>query len=76
VLGHAREVGKLLVVDECRLSGCPSAAIAAALLDAADSVRFARVAARDSFIPLGDAARLVLVDEEQILAAARRLLAD
>ena len=36
--------------------------------------RLARVAAEDSFIPLGDAATLVLVSEDDIERAARRLL--
>jgi 2-oxoisovalerate dehydrogenase E1 component len=33
----------------------------------------ARVSAEDSFVPLGDAANLVLVDEDQIERAARDL---
>jgi 2-oxoisovalerate dehydrogenase E1 component len=33
----------------------------------------ARVAARDSFIPLGEAANLVLVGEDEIVDAASRL---
>ncbi len=37
--------------------------------------RIARVAAADSYVPLGDAANLVLVSEPEIEAAARRLLA-
>jgi 2-oxoisovalerate dehydrogenase E1 component len=34
----------------------------------------ARVASRDSFVPLGDAAQHVLVDDATIEKAARRLL--
>jgi 2-oxoisovalerate dehydrogenase E1 component len=33
----------------------------------------ARVASKDSFIPLGDAAKLVLVSEDEIEAAAVQL---
>ena len=73
VVEHARECGRLLVVDECRKSGNVSEALAAAVLDAGGDVRFSRVAAADSFIPLGDAANLVMVDEAEILAAAREL---
>lgn len=73
VVEHARECGKLLVVDECRKTGNVSEALAAALLDAGGGVRFARVTSADSYIPLGDAANLVLVDETEILAAAREL---
>lgn len=74
VVQHAVECGKLLVVDECRRSGSVSEALAAALLDAKAAVGFERVNAADSFIPLGDAANLVLVDEVEIFEAARRLL--
>jgi 2-oxoisovalerate dehydrogenase E1 component len=73
VITHARECGKLLVVDECRRSGSPSEALAASVLDAELPVRFARVASADSYIPLGDAAKLVLVSEEEIFAAAKAL---
>lgn len=73
VVEHARECGRLLVVDECRKSGNVSEALAAAVLDAGLQVRFARVTGADSYIPLGDAANLVLVDESEILAAAREL---
>jgi 2-oxoisovalerate dehydrogenase E1 component len=74
ILDEARKCGRLLAVDECRRTGNVSEALAAAVLDAAPEVRFARVAAADSFIPLGDAANLVLVSEEEIVAAARRLV--
>jgi 2-oxoisovalerate dehydrogenase E1 component len=78
VLEHAAATGKLLVVDECRASGGVSEAIATAVLErgqAADAVpvRFARVTAADSFVPLGDAANLVLVSEAEIEAAALKL---
>jgi len=73
VLAHAGAVGKLLVVDECRRSGNVSEALAAAVLDANIACRFARVNAADSLIPLGDAANLVLVSEEEIMRAARAL---
>lgn len=74
VVQHALDVGKLLLVDECRRSGSPSEALAAALLDRGARVRAARVTSADSFIPLGDAAQLVLVSEAEIEAAALALL--
>jgi len=73
VLSHARATGRLLVADECRRSGNVSEALAAAVLDAGLSVRFARVTSADSFIPLGDAANLVLLSADEIVAAALRL---
>jgi 2-oxoisovalerate dehydrogenase E1 component len=74
VLAHAGAVGKLLVVDECRRSGNVSEALAAAVLDSQTRCRFQRVTAADSFVPLGDAANLVLVSEEEIWTAALKLV--
>jgi 2-oxoisovalerate dehydrogenase E1 component len=73
VLEHAKNVGRLLVADECRRSGSPSEALAAAVLDAGSKISFARVTGADSFVPLGDAARLVLMGEQEIVDAALRL---
>jgi 2-oxoisovalerate dehydrogenase E1 component len=74
LLEHAREVGRLLVVDEGRRSGGVSEAIAAAVLDSAIAVKFARVTSADSFIPLGEAANLVLLGEDEIVEAAQKLV--
>ncbi|MEZ5249347.1 MAG: hypothetical protein R2713_09115 [Ilumatobacteraceae bacterium] len=38
--------------------------------------RIARLAAEDSFVPLGDAAELVLVGEDDIVDGALRLLGE
>jgi 2-oxoisovalerate dehydrogenase E1 component len=65
----------VLVVDETRRSGGVSEGVIAALADGGYRGQLARVAAADSFIPLGNAASLVLVSEPEIEAAARRLLA-
>ena len=37
-------------------------------------IRYARVSSADSFVPLGEAANLVLVGEDEIAAAAAGLL--
>ncbi len=76
IRSHAAEVRRVLVVDECRRSANISEAIATCLLEdpATCDVRFARVTAADSFTPLGDASRLVLPDEPEILAAALSLV--
>jgi 2-oxoisovalerate dehydrogenase E1 component len=50
--------------------------IVAELLHAGYAGRIARVASKDSFVPLGDAARLVLLSEDEIEAAALGLMAD
>ncbi|HXF98930.1 MAG TPA: thiamine pyrophosphate-dependent enzyme [Gaiellaceae bacterium] len=71
---EARATGRVLVVDETRRTGGVSEGVLAALVDAGFEGRMARVASKDSFVPLGDAARLVLVSEDEIEAAALELL--
>jgi 2-oxoisovalerate dehydrogenase E1 component len=77
IRAHALEAGAVLVVDECRRSGNVSEAIATCLLEdpAAKALPFARVTSADSFVPLAEAANLVLAQEDEILAAARALVA-
>jgi 2-oxoisovalerate dehydrogenase E1 component len=74
VLREASVTGRVLVVDETRRAGGVSEGVIAVLVDAGFDGRIARVTSKDSFVPLGDAARLVLVSEEEIEAAARSLL--
>ncbi len=76
VLREAKASGRTLVVDETRRTGGVGAGIVAELLDAGYAGRLTRVASKDSFIPLGDAARLVLLSEDEIEAAALALLED
>jgi 2-oxoisovalerate dehydrogenase E1 component len=75
ILREASATGRVLVVDETRRSGGVGEGVVAELVDAGFSGRIGRVASVDSFVPLGDAARLVLVSEVDIEAAADRLLA-
>jgi 2-oxoisovalerate dehydrogenase E1 component len=74
VLREARVTGRVLVVDETRRTGGVSEGVIAELVDAGFDGWVGRVASKDSFVPLGDAARLVLVSEDEIEAAARALL--
>ncbi len=75
ILEHARATGRMLVVDECRASSGVADTIVAEVVEASEgSVRTARVTGADSYIPLGAAANLVLVQEDEIEAAARRLV--
>jgi 2-oxoisovalerate dehydrogenase E1 component len=74
LLAEAERTGRVLVVDETRRSGGVSEGVITVLTDGGFPGRIARVAAADSYVPLGDAARLVLVSEPEIAAAARRLL--
>jgi len=75
VLRQADATGRLLVADETRYSGAVSEGLVAALVDAGFHGPLARVTSADSFVPLGPAADLVLLDEAAIESAARDLLA-
>ncbi|CAN5436859.1 thiamine pyrophosphate-dependent enzyme [soil metagenome] len=74
VAAHARDVGRVLVVDECRATGAGIAdALLAGLVEAGVDVPMASVRAADSFVPLGPAAGTVLVDVDQVVTAATAL---
>ena len=75
VLREAGATGRVLVVDETRRTGGVSEGVLAALVDAGFQGRLARVASKDSFVPLGAAANLVLLQEDEIESAALRLVA-
>jgi 2-oxoisovalerate dehydrogenase E1 component len=64
----------VLVVDETRHSGGVGEGVLSLLVESGFRGRMARVASRDSFIPLGAAADLVLLGEDEIEAAARELV--
>ncbi|MBF8194125.1 MFS transporter [Nonomuraea sp. K274] len=70
----AELTGKVLIADETRHTGGVSEGIVAELTDAGFTGSIARVASADSFIPLGGAANHVLLSEEEIEQAARKLL--
>lgn len=73
---HAADCGRVLVVDECRATGAGIAdAVIADLAEHGYQGRIKSVRGMDSYIPLADAANLVLIDEEQILNAAREVSA-
>jgi 2-oxoisovalerate dehydrogenase E1 component len=67
--------GRVLVADETRRSGGVGEGVVATLVEAGFPRRVARVASRDSYIPLGAAADLVLLSEADIEQAAWALLA-
>ena len=71
---HARAVGRVLVVDEGRETGGIGEQIIAALNEDAPEARTRRIAGHDSYIPLGDAANRVLLQDEDVLTAARALV--
>ncbi|TCC64704.1 MFS transporter [Kribbella pittospori] len=74
LLREATATGRVLVVDETRRSGGVSEGVLAALIDHGYTGRLGRVTSEDSFVPLGDASRQVLLSERTIEIAARELL--
>ncbi|MEQ8310769.1 MAG: thiamine pyrophosphate-dependent enzyme [Sphingopyxis sp.] len=66
---------RILIVDECRITGSQSEALMATFAERTPDKKFARIAADDSFIPLGKAATLTLPSRDSIVAAAKELLA-
>jgi 2-oxoisovalerate dehydrogenase E1 component len=75
ILREANATGRVLVVDETRATGGVAEGVLSALVDEGFTGTLARVTSKDSFIPLGDAALKVLLDEDTIEAAAIRLSA-
>jgi 2-oxoisovalerate dehydrogenase E1 component len=65
---------RVLVVDETRRSGGVGEGVLAALTDRGYVGSVSRVASIDSFVPLGPAARHVLVSEESIMQGAHSIL--
>ncbi|HET8559672.1 MAG TPA: thiamine pyrophosphate-dependent enzyme [Marmoricola sp.] len=74
LLREAAATGRVLVVDETRHSGGVGEGVLTALVEHGYDGAMARVSAQDSFVPLGAAANLVLVQEDDIEEAARELL--
>jgi len=73
LLREAAATGRVLVADETRHSGGVGEGIVTALVENGFTGAISRVSSRDSFVPLGDAANLVLLDENTIETAARLL---
>ena len=71
---ESRLSGRLLVADECRENAGIADRVLAAMYGRIPGLRAAAVVGLDTYIPLGDAANLVLIQEADIDAAARRLL--
>jgi 2-oxoisovalerate dehydrogenase E1 component len=73
ILREANATGRVLIVDETRRTGGVSEGVVTALVDAGFDGTIDRVASKDSFVPLGDAANLVLVSEDEIAASVLEL---
>lgn len=75
IIRESSATGRVLVVDETRRTGGVGEGVLSALVDTGYVGAARRVAALDSFVPLGPAARQVLVSAEAITQGARTLLA-
>ena len=71
---EAAATGRVLVVDETRRTGGVGEGVISELVESGFSGRIARVSAADSFIPLGAASSLVLLSQQDVEDAARRLV--
>ncbi|MBO0799287.1 MAG: MFS transporter, partial [Blastocatellia bacterium] len=72
---HAEECGRVLVADECRATGGGIAdAVIASLAEEGFKGMLRSVRAVDTYVPLGAAANLVLISEEQIMEAAKYMI--
>jgi 2-oxoisovalerate dehydrogenase E1 component len=74
MIREAEATGKVLVVDECRRTGGLAEGIFTALVENCPGVRMQRVTGLDTYIPIGSAADLVLVNEQDIEQAARAMV--
>jgi 2-oxoisovalerate dehydrogenase E1 component len=74
LMREATATGAVLVADETRRSGGVSEGVITALADGGFRGPVARVTSEDSFIPLGAAARTVLLSQQAIETAAKHLL--
>jgi 2-oxoisovalerate dehydrogenase E1 component len=74
LLRESRATGRVLIADETRHSGGVGEGVIAALVEHGYAGRIGRVASCDSYVPLGDAANLVLLSEDDIESAALDLV--
>lgn len=74
ILPHVKQAEQVLIVDEGRATGGISEGLIAGMIDHHIPVRMARVTGEDCYTPLGDAAKLLLPDEETIYQKAKTLL--
>ncbi|MFT5731961.1 MAG: 2-oxoisovalerate dehydrogenase E1 component [Planctomycetota bacterium] len=73
---HAEDCGAVLVADECRATGAgPADSIVCGLVEGGYRGRIKSVRSADTYIPLGDAANLVLLSEDDIVRATKEVLA-
>ena len=72
---HADDCGRVLIVDEGRRTGGIAEGVITAIMEHCKTRPITRrVAGKDTYIPLGPAANLILPSEHDIIVAIRRIL--
>jgi 2-oxoisovalerate dehydrogenase E1 component len=74
LLEAVKDCARILIVDECRRTGSQSEALMALFAEQLPEKPCARIAADDSFIPLGKAATVTLPSRDSIVDAALELV--
>ena len=75
IRAHAEDCGAVLVADECRATGAGVAdAIVVGLVEGGFNGRLSTVRSADSYIPLGAAAEVVLMSEDDIFEIAQEVV--
>jgi 2-oxoisovalerate dehydrogenase E1 component len=73
LLAHARATSRLLFVDECRRAGNTGEAVIAEMARRDRQIALDLITAHETYVPLGDAAMLVLPSEQDVIDAALRM---
>ncbi len=73
LLATVKDSKRILIVDECRKSGSISEALVALFYEQLADIPVSRIAAEDSFIPLGIAATITMPSCDSIVTAATQL---
>jgi 2-oxoisovalerate dehydrogenase E1 component len=73
LIATVKDSHRILIVDECRKSGSISEALMSLFHETLPQVQVARIAAEDSFIPLGISATATMPSRDSIVAAALAL---
>jgi 2-oxoisovalerate dehydrogenase E1 component len=75
ILTHAEDCGAVLVADECRATGAGIAdAVISGLVERGYTGRMRTVRSADTYIPLGPAADVVLLSEDDIVRGVKEVL--
>ena len=74
LMPHVQATKRLLIVDECRANSGIADSLAAEVVQRRPTTHLRRVTGLDSYVPLGAAANLVLVQESDIEAGIRAVM--